>query len=52
MATIRFWDGKVFGTTFGAMDRLSMSTYDGTDLGSNYGTADGKFDVLFRCDLI
>ena len=33
-------------TTLGDMDRFSMGAYDGTELGSNDGTADGKFEVL------
>ena len=36
----------MLGTTLEAMDRLSMGTYDGTELGSTDGTADGKFEVL------
>ena len=40
----------MFGTTFGEMDRLSMGTYDGTDLVSTHGTADVKFYVLLLGD--
>ena len=36
----------MLGTTLEAMDRLSMGTYDGTELGSTDGTADGKFEFL------
>ena len=40
----------MFGTTLWGMDRLSIGTYDSTDLGSTHGTADGKFDNLLLVD--
>ena len=46
---IGFWYGKVLVTTLGAMDRFSMGTYYGTELGSTDGTADGRFEVLLLC---
>ena len=36
----------MIGTTLGAMDRFSLCTYDGTEIGSTDGNVDGKFEFL------
>ena len=36
----------MLGTTLADMDIFSMGTYDGTELGSTDGNADGKFEVF------
>ena len=40
----------MIGTTLGAIYRLSLGKYDGTDLGSPDGTSDGEFEVLMLVD--
>ena len=40
----------MLGTTLGAMDRLSLGKYDGTELGSTDGTSDVEFEVLLLVD--
>ena len=40
----------MLGTTLGAMDRLSLGTYDGTELGSTDGASDRKFGFLLLGD--
>ena len=42
----------MLGTILGAVDRFSLVTYYGIELGSTDGTADGKFDILLLCDLL
>ena len=36
----------MLGTSFLYMDRFSLGTYDGTDLGCTVSTSDGMFEVL------
>ena len=44
-----FWDGKVIGTELGDMGRSSLGTYNDIELGSDNGTAGGKYEVLLLC---
>ena len=36
----------MIGTIFELMDIFSLGKYDGTELGSNFGTTDGKIEVF------
>ena len=36
----------MLGTSFVSMDRFSLGTYDGTELGCTVGNLDGKVEVL------
>ena len=40
------WYDKVIGKAFGPIHIFSFGTCDGTELGSNDGAADSKFEVL------